>query len=143
MSSSLLKQFEKISDFKEKLQAIEKEINNNDNVAKTIKESCPDMLHDFYNIVCDTYAQRLIEQFDLNKEESYWVSNEIGVTLAYSDYYFISMDEVVLLVDNLVSFAEFVEWYEQWTDFDSDNRINLRSWIMGARPGIFKKKRND
>ena len=55
-------------------------------------------------------------------------------------YYFVGMEEIVLAVDNAMSENEFDEWYQQWTDFDEEamlskpNRVNLQSWLMGARP---------
>lgn len=93
----------------------------------------------FYEASCETYAQRLIEQLGLNKDEAYWVSDEIGGTFTYGDWYFLNMEEIVLLVDNCIGFDEFDEWYSQWTDFERESRINLRSWIMGARPGMFNE----
>lgn len=112
-----------------------------DKLIKSIRTSTPNTLHKAYETVCETYAQRLIEQLGLNKDDAYWVSDEIGSTFAYGDNYFLNMEEIVLLVDNGIDFDEFNEWYEQWTDFDSDNRINLRSWLMGARPGMFKEEK--
>lgn len=139
MSSSLLKQLEKSHELGKRLQAIERDINNNDNVANTIKESCPGMLHHFYEAVCETYKQRLCEQLEVT--DAYWIRDEVGCCLDINGYYVIDMPEIVLLVDNCIGYDEFDEWYSQWTDFDKENRINLRSWIMGARPEMFKEKK--
>lgn len=107
------------------------------NLIKSIRTSTPGTLHNAYEVVCDTYAQRLIEQLGLRKDDAYWVSDEIGGTFAYGDNYFLNMEEIVLLVDNCIGYDEFDEWYSQWTDFERENRINLRSWLMGARPEMF------
>lgn len=98
----------------------------------------PKALHKAYEVVCETYKQRLCEQLDVTGP--YWIMDEVGGCLDINGYYTIDMQEIVLLVDNCIGYDEFNEWYKQWTDFDSDNRINLRSWIMGARPEIFKKR---
>lgn len=110
-----------------------------ENSIRGIRTSNPNTLHKAYESVCDTYAQRLIEQLGLRKDDAYWVSDEIGSTFAYGDNYFLTMEEIVLLVDNCIGYDEFAEWYNQWTEFDNENRINLRSWIMGARPEMFEK----
>lgn len=102
---------------------------------KSIRSASPKTLHKAYEEVCETYAKRLIEQLGLRKENSYWVLDEIGGTFAYGDGYFLNMDEIVLLVDNCIGYDEFNEWYCQWTDFDREFRINLRSWIMGGEAG--------
>lgn len=111
-----------------------------EDILKSIYTSTPKTLHKVYEAVCDTYAQRLIEQLGLSEDEAYWVSDDIGGTFAYSDSYFLSMEDIVMLVDNCIGYDEFNEWYNQWTDFDNKDRTNLRSWIMGARPEMFKDK---
>lgn len=108
---------------------------------KSIRTATPQALHKAYEAVCETYKQRLCEQLDVT--DAYWIRDEVGGCLDINEYYVIDMPEIVMLVDNCIGFDEFDEWYKQWTDFDSDNRINLRSWIMGARPEIFKKREND
>lgn len=108
-----------------------------DKLINSIRTSPPGTLHKAYEAVCDTYAQLLIEKLGLRKECSFWVSDEIGGTFAYGDYYYLNMEEIVMLVDNCIGYDEFDEWYSQWTDFDKENRINLSSWIMGARPEMF------
>lgn len=110
------------------------------NLIKSIRTSTPNTLHNAYEAVCDTYAQRLIEQLGLHKDDAYWVLDEVGYVFAFGDNYFLNMEEIVLLVDNCIGYDEFDEWYSQWTDFDKENRINLRSWIMGARPGMFNNQ---
>lgn len=112
-----------------------------DKLIKSIRTSTPQSLHKAYEVVCETYKQRLCEQLDVT--DAYWIRDEVGCCLDINGYYTIDMPEIVLLVDNCIGYDEFNEWYEQWTDFDSYNRINLRSWIMGARPGIFKKRENE
>lgn len=106
---------------------------------KNLEKYSPQALHKAYESVCDTYAQRLIEQLGMRKDDAYWVSDEIGSTFAYGDNYFLTMEEIVLLVDNCIGYDEFDEWYSQWTDMEREYRINLRSWIMGARPEMFEK----
>ncbi len=108
---------------------------------KSIRTATPKNLHKLYEVVCETYKQRLCEQWDIPYNKSYWIGDIIGETVDINGYYTINMPEIVQLVDNCIDFDEFNEWYEQWTDFDSDNRINLRSWIMGARPEMFKEKK--
>lgn len=107
---------------------------------KSIRSASPKALHKAYEEVCDTYAQRLIEQLGLRKKDAYWVLDDIGDVFAYGNFYFLNMEDIILLVDNCIEFDEFNEWYCQWTDFDGDNRINLRSWIMGARMGMLENK---
>ncbi len=53
---------------------------------------------------------------------------------------FVNMEEIVLTLEYGLTYDEFDQWYWQWNDFDLETyerkpeRINLRSWCMGARP---------
>lgn len=107
----------------------------------SIRTSTPNTLHKAYETVCETYAQRLIEQLGLNKDDAYWIGDDVGGCLDINGYYTIDIPEIVLLVDNCIDFDEFDAWYGQWVDEENVRRINLRSWIMGARPGMFKEKK--
>lgn len=103
----------------------------------SIRTSPPGTLHKAYETVCETYKQRLCEQLEVT--DAYWIRDDIGGCLDINGYYTIDMQEIVLLVDNNIGFDEFDEWYSQWTDFEREYRINLRSWIMGARLRMFEK----
>lgn len=106
---------------------------------KSIRASTPNALHKAYETVCETYKQRLCEQLEVTG--AYWIGDDVGGCLDINGYYTIDIPEIVLLVDNCIDFDEFDAWYGQWVDEENVRRINLRSWIMGARPGMFKEKK--
>lgn len=91
-----------------------------------------------YEHVCEEYRIRLCKQFGISLSDTYWIVDRIGGVLDIQSYYTIDMDELRYIVDSSISFEYFEEWYDQWTNMDNANRINLRSWLMGARPEIFK-----
>lgn len=93
-----------------------------------------------YEQVCEEYRLRLCNQFGIDWHDTYWILDRIGGVLDIQSYYAIDMDELRYIVDNAMSFEEFDEWYEQCMDTENENRINLRSWLMGARPELFKDK---
>lgn len=120
-------------------------------LVKAIHTASPKTLHAAYEAVCEAYAQRLCAQLGfMNREDAYWIGDEPGGVLAVGiDAYFLNMETVVLVVDNAMSYEDFDEWYIQWTDYDMEtwepkpNRINLESWLKGARPDIINLKNND
>ncbi|WP_289188692.1 MULTISPECIES: hypothetical protein [Bacteroidales] len=105
---------------------------------RAIHTSTPKTLHAAYEAVCEAYAQRLLAQLGfMNRDDSYWVGNEIGGVLAVGiNDYFLCMEEIVQIVDNAMSYEEFYAWYRQWMETfgPKQERINLRSWLKGARP---------
>lgn len=131
MKSSKIFQ-EAISNVSPKIKA---EVRRNIEVCDALAKAGTDMLHHYYEVVCDTYKQRLCEQLEVT--DAYWMRDEVGCCLDINGYYVIDMPEIVLLVDNCIGYDEFDEWYCQWADMDREHRINLRSWIMGARPEMF------
>lgn len=93
-----------------------------------------------YEHVCEEYRHRLCNQFGISYSDTYWIVDRVGGVLDIQSYYTIDMDEIRYIVDSSMSFEDFEEWYTQWSDMDNANRINLRSWLMGARPELFKDK---
>ena len=93
-----------------------------------------------YEQVCEEYRLRLCNQFGIDWNDTYWIVGRVGGVLDIQSYYAIDMDELRYIVDNSMTFEDFEEWYNQWIYTDNKNRINLRSWLMGARPELFKDK---
>lgn len=93
-----------------------------------------------YENICEEYRLRLCNQFYIDWNDTYWIVGRVGGVLDIQFYYAIDMDELRYIVDNAMSFEEFDEWYEQWMDTENENRINIRSWLMGARPELFNNK---
>ena len=96
--------------------------------------------NDAYKRACEEYRLRLCKQLDIHLSNTYWVADRIGGVLDIQSYYAIDMDELRYIVDNSMTFEDFEEWYEQWMDTENENRINIRSWMMGARPELFNNK---
>lgn len=90
-----------------------------------------------YEQVCEEYRLRLCNQFGIDWHDTYWIVGRVGGVLDIQSYYAIDMDELRYIVDSSMSFEDFEEWYEQWMDTENEKRINLRSWLMGARPELF------
>lgn len=105
---------------------------------QSIHTATPEALHKAYEAVCEEYRKRLTAQMDLRYD--YWIADRVGEVLDVNGEYSLNMPEIVLLVDNAVSFDDFYEWWKQWTDWESDNRINLWSWLKGASPEMFNSK---
>ena len=110
----------------------------------SIRTASPNGLHKAYEDVCNTYKQRLLDQFDFNfnKDDTYWIGNVVGDTLDIIGLYFLSMQDIVLIVDNAMPYDEFTKWYYQWTDNDNRYRINLEHWFNGVRPEMFNQHTN-
>lgn len=92
-----------------------------------------------YEHICEEYRLRLCNQFGISYSDTYWIVDRVGGELDINSFYVIDMDELRYIVDHSMTFEDFEEWYEQWM-YTDENRINLRSWLMGARPELFNNK---
>lgn len=106
-----------------------------ESLLQAIHTATPQTLHRAYEAVCETYKQRLTEQLGFNINDVWWVDQTGGI-LDLSSHY-LEMSDIVMLVDKGIGYDDFIAWYDQWTDMNNVNRINLRSWIAEARPNIF------
>ena len=81
-----------------------------------------------------SYADALCELFELNKEEGWWIGDDIGGVYCNGDMYCITFDEIRYIVDNGISKDEFLE-YEEYVSFCLEFNLsapNLQSWVYGC-----------
>lgn len=80
------------------------------------------------------YIAALLKQFDWDAFYGYWVGDDCTGIYAYAEEYFISLADVIYIVDNNVSLDDFQEWYF-YTLFASEYKQtcpNLNSWMKGC-----------
>lgn len=111
---------------------------NTEQLIQEIRTLRPEALHKAYEAVCEVYKQRLIEQFDLDPIDVYWVGDDVGGLLDIQGTYSLHLPEIVTIVDNVMLFDDFIDWWYQWTEEGNDHPINLNSWLMGLRPDMVK-----
>lgn len=124
---------------KEKLQTLTNVIAHlKDNDLKTV-----------FNVICDEYARRLCKMYEWHYEDCFWVADLRAGTFCSSDIeYSLSLEDVILLVENNLPFEEFQKWwdYNMLINYAQSNHpfnnkynpINLWSWINGFRPTVSK-----
>ena len=81
-----------------------------------------------------SYADALCELFELNKEEGWWIGDDIGGVYCNGDMYCITFDEIRYIVDNGISKDEFLE-YEEYVSFCLEFNLsapNFQSWVNGC-----------
>lgn len=84
--------------------------------------------------VMNEYARRFCEMYDY--AEGWWVADDpCGTYCTDGIEVSISASDVVFCVDNDIDGDTFSHWWEYVLNFDNP-AINLRSWCIGARPGM-------
>jgi hypothetical protein len=84
--------------------------------------------------VCERYVKLLAEKWDLDWHEAYWVGNELGGLCDFDGDFTITLTDMVYVVENDASYAEYMEWMNYNIDAHrwGFHNINLKSWHMGA-----------
>lgn len=95
---------------------------------------------------CEQLARAFCDTLGISRHSDgcWWV--DYGGTFAFQcGEMFAGAEDMMLVIENGMSWEDFVEWYYQFYDFDHEtleqkpNRINLRSWLMGARPEMLNE----
>lgn len=93
---------------------------------------------------CDELALHFCSTLGVSpsSDDTWWVSYG-GLFAFQCGEMFINAEDMMRVVEHRMTWEDFSEWYSQWTDYDSDgngnplpNRVNLNSWLMGARPDM-------
>lgn len=93
-----------------------------------------------FSDACNLLASRINEKLFDNSRKWYWIGNNVGGTCDFEDGDYLSPEDMVLILDNDISFEQYEEW--KWANVDNSDKgyINLRSWLMGARHSMIKPK---
>lgn len=91
---------------------------------------------------CDRLAAHFCSTLGISASSSdaWWVSYG-GLFAFQCGEMFIHAEDMMRVIEHRMTWEAFSEWYYQWNDMDKDGnplpgRVNLNSWLMGARPDI-------
>ena len=89
---------------------------------------------------CDILATEFCRTLGISDSpgDIYWISYGNVLSFLGGDM-FTNAEDMMLVIENEMSWDDYSEWYWQWIDADDGNplpnHVNLNSWLMGARPG--------
>ena len=89
------------------------------------------------------YTKALCQQWEWDSYYGYWAADDCTGVYCYGEDYYISLSDLVYIVDNSIELNTFSEWYD-YTVFCSEyglNTPNLRSWVMGC-PRMSKEEQD-
>lgn len=90
---------------------------------------------------CNELA-RLVNKYLFNDERHwYWVGDYVGGTCDFGDTDFLSPIDMVVILDNNVTYEQYAEWRDaNINNIERKGFINLESWIMGCRHDMLADK---
>ena len=90
-------------------------------------------IKDNFARACEEYLKALCEMFEMPYEQDAWVAGDIGTIACVGDY-FISMDEIRYIVDNDITFDEYLQYYDYCLEAHEYGITapNLENWHKGC-----------
>lgn len=87
----------------------------------------------FDKVVAD-YVAALLKMYDWDERYGYWVADDTTGIYAYGDNHFLSLSDVMYIVDNDVQEKTLEEWEEYclWAHEFNQSIPNLTSWVKGC-----------
>lgn len=70
-----------------------------------------EQIKDNFARACEEYLKALCLMFELPYERDAWVGNDVGTVASVGDYFF-NMDEIRYIVDNNLTFDEYLQYYD-------------------------------
>ncbi|MCQ2231374.1 MAG: hypothetical protein MJZ30_05930 [Paludibacteraceae bacterium] len=94
-----------------------------------------------FKIACNNLANEVNEHLFEGYRTPYWVADEVGGICDFDGTDYLTPEEMVMLIENDVSYDQYAEWRDYNIDHFNDTRIhpkekpfiNLRSWLKGRR----------
>ena len=87
-----------------------------------------------YEDACNNYLLALLNMWELNANEGYWIGDAVGEIYDYDGAFTISMQNIIFCVENSVSmekYTEYVDYYIKCHEYKF-NCANLPSYVKGC-----------
>ena len=88
-----------------------------------------------YEKACNAYVDELCRRYDLDKDDSFWVVDQVGGILIIGDLS-ISFLDIVYIIDNNVKWETFIDWYDYrlrlYCINEKEPAPNLKNWCNGC-----------
>lgn len=88
---------------------------------------------------CERLVNVINEQMFDDSRDPYWIGGVCGGLCDFGDTDFLTPEEMALIIQDKVTYEQYVEWRE--ANLASECKINLQSWLKGARHSMQKDKK--
>ena len=88
---------------------------------------------------CDDLAELVNEQLFDGCRKWYWIGDEVGGACDFEETDVLNPEDMVCIIENGLTYNEYSEWRE--ANLANDRKINLQSWLKGARHSMMKVKK--
>lgn len=86
-----------------------------------------------YKESCNELAELVNKQLFDGFRDEYWIADRVGEICDYGDTDLLSPDEMLVILENNMTYEQYAEWRDANLENQDKGCINLTSWIMGCR----------
>lgn len=91
-----------------------------------------------YKDACNLLASIVNEQLFDGCRNWYWIRDEVGGACDFDDTDVLAAEDMVHIIESNMTYEQYEEW--QNANLDNNRYIDLKSWLMGVRHNMPKKK---
>ncbi len=84
-----------------------------------------------YNEACEELAEAVNQHLFNGCRTFYWVGDGIGGVCDYEDEDFLTVADMVLILEHGMTYGQYAEWRD--ANIDNEEFIGLHSWLLGLR----------
>lgn len=88
---------------------------------------------------CERLVKITNKQLFEGSRQTYWIGGVCGGLCSFDDTDFLSPEKMALIIRHEVTYEQYAEWRE--ANFANESKINLQSWLKGARHSMQKDKK--
>lgn len=101
-----------------------------------------DLLKKNYKDACNAFLKSFSDTYDVYVDEQDWVAGDVGTVVCINDEFYVSLDDIIYMLDNDVSWNEFLQWWDYCMNtalLGFNDSPNLKSWHKGCPRKIDKE----
>lgn len=88
---------------------------------------------------CEKLVDIINEKLFDDSRDPYWIGGVCGGLCDFGDTDFLTPEEMALIIQDKVTYEQYAEWRE--ANLANERKINLQSWLKGARHSMMKVKK--
>lgn len=93
-----------------------------------------ELLKKNYDDACEAYVGEMLAAFEIDRENCFWVADEVGGVFMVGDMLSLNMQEIVYIVENDIAYDDCVDWqdYNLLANEFNFNMLNIKAWHKRA-----------
>lgn len=93
-----------------------------------------ELLKKNYEDACEAYVKAMLESFEVDRKDCWWVADEVGGVFMVGDMLSLNMQDIVYIVENDIAYDDCVDWqdYNLLANEFNFNMLNIKAWHKRA-----------